>query len=132
MANKFLSNVPLDKVFWVCDGRILKNINELAEAIKTMSDDTFAYHCNPEKNDFTNWIRDVVGDAGLANELSGVRKREVALKKVKHRIDVLKGKIEEKKPRKRKVRAKKTKAKKAKKKRVKKKSKAKKARKKKR
>ena len=130
MANKFLSNVPLDKVFWVCDGRILKNLSELAEAMKTMSDDTFAYHCNPEKNDFTNWIRDIVGDAGLAGELSGVRKREVAFKKVKHRIDVLKGKIEDTKPRKKRVKLNKTKAKKGKKKKVKKKSKAKKARKK--
>lgn len=132
MANKFLSNVPLDKVFWVCDGRILKNINELAEAIKTMSDDTFAYHCNPEKNDFTNWIRDVVGDADLAGELSGVRKREVAFKKVKHRIDVLKGKIEETKPRKKRAKSKKTKSRKARKNKIKKKSRVKKTKKKKR
>ena len=33
-AKKILKNVPEDKKFWVCDGRVLKNLRELEQALK--------------------------------------------------------------------------------------------------
>jgi hypothetical protein len=42
----YLADVPQEYVFWCCDGRILKNLRELCDALGAMSDDTFACHVN--------------------------------------------------------------------------------------
>jgi hypothetical protein len=41
-----------------------------AVALAEMSEDTFRYHASREKNDFSSWIRDVIGDETLAGELA--------------------------------------------------------------
>ena len=69
-AQKFLSKVPEEYVFWCYDGSIFRDMKELAEGLVTMSEEVFAYHANPEKNDFSNWIRDVIKDEKLANDLA--------------------------------------------------------------
>ena len=69
-AEKFLAKVPEEYVFWCYDGRIFRDMKELAEGLVTMSDEVFAYHANPEKNDFSNWVRDVIKDEKLANDLA--------------------------------------------------------------
>lgn len=48
-AQKFLSKVPEEYVFRCQDGRVLRDMKELAEALTTMTDETFAYHSNIEK-----------------------------------------------------------------------------------
>lgn len=95
--NKLLVNVPVDKVFWVCDGRILKNIYELNDALQTMTDDTFSYHVNKEKNDFANWIRAVMGSRKLAAELAKAKNRIDASKKIKAVLEKSKAKKAKKK-----------------------------------
>ena len=64
-----LRDVAQDKVFWCRDGRLLKNLDELAAALQEMSDETYHHHVTGEKNDFSNWVWDVIGDATLAAEL---------------------------------------------------------------
>jgi len=86
MAKKYLSDVAPEVEFWVCDNRRLKNLAELAEALQTMSDETFAYHSNAEKTDFSNWVRDCIGDTVLAEQLKASKSRLAAYKKVKDRI----------------------------------------------
>ena len=61
-ARKYLAKVPDAVVFWVHDGGVLHDLAELAAALETMSDDTYAHHANAAKNDFVNWVRDVIGD----------------------------------------------------------------------
>lgn len=91
MSNsKFLENVPDDKVFWLCDGRILRNLHELADALENMSNDVFEHHVNKEKNDFSSWINDVIGDKKLANDLRKIKKINSTLKKIKSRISKIK------------------------------------------
>ncbi len=85
--NKLLANVPSDNIFWVSDGRILKNLQELSDALETMTDDTYNYHVTKEKNDFANWVKDVMGGRKLAGELAKAKNRLDALKKVKVIID---------------------------------------------
>jgi hypothetical protein len=70
VAKKPLVNVPEDKVFWCTDGQIFRNIKDLSEGLSNMSDETFAYHSNAEKHDFSNWLMDVLGEVELANELA--------------------------------------------------------------
>jgi len=81
---------PDEQRFWVCNGLVLKDINELASALESMSDENFMYHANPERNDFSNWVADILLDKTLANTLKRSKTRESAIKAVKGRIATLK------------------------------------------
>lgn len=85
-----LSNVPEENVFWLHDGRVLKNMEDLREAFNTMSDETYNYHVTAEKNDFYNWVKDVIGDTTLANNLLKARNRAEAARYVSRRIGAIK------------------------------------------
>lgn len=61
-----LDDVHDDKRFFVCDGTVLKNLKELEVALMKMSYDTFSYHVNQDRNDFSAWIHNVLGDEELA------------------------------------------------------------------
>ena len=88
-ALKFLAPVPEANAFWCNDGKLFRDIRELSEALGAMSDQTFAYHSNDVKKDFSNWIRDVVGDEKLAQTLESIRDREQANRIVEERYTLL-------------------------------------------
>jgi hypothetical protein len=92
-AQKFLSKVPEEYVFRCQDGRVLRDMNELAEALSTMTDETFTYHSNVEKKDFSNWVRDIIGDEKLAKDLEKVTDRTQAAKQASSRVGVLSRKL---------------------------------------
>ena len=87
---KILNNVPEDKVFWVNDGKVLRNLKDLSAALDDMSKETFKYHVNKDKNDFKNWVEFVVGDKKLANGIGKLKSRTALLRKVDRRISQLK------------------------------------------
>lgn len=89
-----LANVPQGKQFWCSDGRELKNLTELKVALEEMSEETFRYHCNKAKSDFSNWARDVIGDEKLLRDLRKSTTRAQAAKSVASRVAGLKSKIE--------------------------------------
>ncbi len=91
-ARRYLCDVAPEQCFWVNNGPILKNIEELANTLPGISDDIFQHHVNSEKNDFSNWIRDVVGDQKLANDLLSSKNKGSALKKVRNRVNSLRKK----------------------------------------
>ncbi|MBR9705798.1 hypothetical protein GOV14_02065 [Candidatus Pacearchaeota archaeon] len=69
--------------FYVCDGQVLTSIGDLAGSLKhDMSDDAFKFHCNTDKNDFVNWISDVVGDKKLSKSLARIRTKKGMLNKI--------------------------------------------------
>jgi hypothetical protein len=88
-AKKFLNDVPEEYVFWSNDGRILHNLKELADGLNGMSDETYAFHANAEKNDFANWVRDIIKDANLAKDLLKAKNRPQAARMVTSRIAFL-------------------------------------------
>ena len=92
-ARKFLAQVPEQCVFWCNDGNILRDLKELGNALVSMSDQTFAYHCNDVKKDFSNWIRDVVGDTSLARSLESANSRKQAASLVEDRCLLLASKV---------------------------------------
>jgi hypothetical protein len=92
-ANRRLGDVTDEKRFWCQDGKVVKDLKELQEALNGMSDETFRYHSSEDRNDFSNWTRDVVGDGKLANDLSKARSRIQASKAVAQRISFLKSKL---------------------------------------
>jgi hypothetical protein len=69
VARARLADVPGDKVFWCHDGQKLSNLEELAAALREMPGDTFHHHVTSEKNDFSVWVREVMGDQTLAKYL---------------------------------------------------------------
>jgi hypothetical protein len=88
-AEKLLSGVPDQYVFFCQDGVILRNMKDLAEAMTRMTDVIFTYHSNAEKRDFSNWVRDIIGDFELATELEKLRDRSKAAQIVSQRVATL-------------------------------------------
>jgi hypothetical protein len=88
----YLADVPQEYVFWCCDGQILKNLRELRDALAAMSEDTFAYHANAAKNDFRNWVGDIIKDEVLASNLLKATNTTSAVRIVTERISFLSGK----------------------------------------
>ncbi|MCX5998030.1 MAG: hypothetical protein NTU41_00140 [Chloroflexi bacterium] len=85
-AQRLLADVPQDYVFRCCDGRILKNMRELMAALDTMTEETFAYHSNQTKSDFSKWVADVMKDDKLAADLAKSQNRTQAAYNVAQRI----------------------------------------------
>jgi hypothetical protein len=84
--DKLLVKVPAEYVFYCRDGSVYADLRELAEGLEAMSDETFAYHSNLEKQDFGNWVRDIVGDEELANDLARATNRVQAAEYLVARI----------------------------------------------
>ena len=91
-AAKYLGDVAPEQSFWVNNGPVLRNLEELSSALPQMSDETFHHHVNNDKNDFSNWINDVVGDKKLANDLLSSKTKDSAVKKIRNRLNSLKKK----------------------------------------
>jgi hypothetical protein len=92
-SKKMLGDVPEDKRFLCNDGLVLKNLRELETALKKMSADTYHHHVGDSKNDFSSWIKDVVGDDKLADALRNNGSQSEAAKTVAGRISWLKSKM---------------------------------------
>jgi hypothetical protein len=92
-ARKRLGDVPHDKHFWCHDGRSIKNLTELKKVLIDISDETFHYHLSEGRNDFSKWVREVVGDDKLAEALGKTTSRMQASRVVAERISFLESKI---------------------------------------
>lgn len=77
--------------FWCNDGKILKSIHDLADAFEKMKDEVFLYHVTKEKNDFSKWVGDILGDKKLAQSLKQAKTKSQASTKVRARIKELFG-----------------------------------------
>jgi len=93
-AKRFLCDAAPEQCFWVNNGPILKNLAELTDFIPGINVGAFRHHVNNDKNDFSNWIRDIIGDTKLANELLSSKNKESAVKKLRNRLNTLKKKAE--------------------------------------
>ena len=91
-AKRRLGDVPDEKRFWCHDGKTIKNVKELGRALIEMSDETFHYHLSEGRNDFSKWVREVVGDDQLAETLGKTKSRIQATKAVAERVSFLESK----------------------------------------
>lgn len=66
MIQKFLQDVEDGKKFYAWNGAIIKNLSELDESMRNMDRLTFSHHSNQDRNDFYNWVKEVIGDEHLA------------------------------------------------------------------
>ena len=87
--NKFLSDVQNEKSLWINNGPVVHNLYEFVGAIRSINDDTFRYHVNETKDDFGLWIKEVITDSNLAEEISKIKDKEKFARAIEKRISSL-------------------------------------------
>lgn len=75
-----------DKSFRLVDGIIIHNVEELRERFLNVPSQHYNHHVNKEKNDFSNWIRDVYGDKKLAKLILKAKTPLEAAKSIRKRL----------------------------------------------
>ena len=65
--------------FYLHGGSVLASLEELHDALLAMSDDQFTYHTDG-RNDFAQWVDEVLGEAEVATALHRARMRKEAAK----------------------------------------------------
>ncbi|MBN1544851.1 hypothetical protein JW898_05320 [Candidatus Woesearchaeota archaeon] len=75
-AKGSVTDIPPEKYFILRSGTPIKSIEELALMLDSISDEDFSFHVNVQKNDFSNWLKDVFGRADLADMLGPVKDRK--------------------------------------------------------
>jgi hypothetical protein len=88
-GSRLLEDVREDQCFFVNDGSSVRNIFDLLDRIRSMPLHTFVHHVNDDRNDFRNWIRDVLDDEVLASRLDGKSSRNELADEIQARIDEL-------------------------------------------
>ena len=89
-AKKILGNVAPEQCFWVNKGPIVKNIRQLPTALRRMKTETFMHHVGKDKNDFSEWVKNVVGDTALASKVSKLKTKKAMIDEIKKRVKLLK------------------------------------------
>ncbi|MFH1639115.1 MAG: hypothetical protein ABIB93_02210 [Chloroflexota bacterium] len=92
-AQKYLARVPDEHIFYLHSGGVIRDMHELGEALRNMSDETFAYHSDEGKKDFSKWAKDIIGDEKLSRDLSKATSRTRAVKFVTDREKFLRSKL---------------------------------------
>ena len=90
MPKIVLEELPMELSFWANDGQVIRSYEQLPAALKRMRATAFRHHVNNEKNDFANWVRDVIHDDALAKELEKEKRKSQTLDMARSRIRELK------------------------------------------
>ena len=83
---KFSRDIPDNFCFWTSDGRTLRNLADLANALREMNDGVFKHHVNVERNDFAKWIEEILGEPVFARKMRTMKSRLTALRSVEAEI----------------------------------------------
>ncbi|MBD3319000.1 hypothetical protein GF342_03765 [Candidatus Woesearchaeota archaeon] len=84
-----LARCPGGQEFFAYNGDQYSSLYDLARGLEHMDEGAFAHHVNHERNDFHNWVKDVIGDATLAHGLQHLHTRESMMRRVVLRIRFL-------------------------------------------
>jgi hypothetical protein len=84
-----IQDVKPEQVFWLHDGKSIKNIAELARELKQMNAELFLYHVNDAKNDFANWIQYCIKDAQLGTLVRTTKNQQRMAAIIERRIQEL-------------------------------------------
>ena len=83
-----LRTVGDDVSFRFCTGHEARSLNEFHEHLARLDEEAFRHHANEERNDFSAWVHEVVGDERLARDLKDAT-QEQALALLKARLTFL-------------------------------------------
>ena len=77
-----------ENYFILVTGVPLKSLRELANALETMNDWVFSHHVNDTRNDFSNWVKDILKESELAQEIKVIRNmKDMEIKILKHLVN---------------------------------------------
>ncbi len=77
-SKKYLEKVPETTVFWCHDGQVFNCLDTLISGFDLMADETFSHHVQGDKNDFSCWIIDVIGDVELGKAIKKAKNKAEA------------------------------------------------------
>lgn len=83
---KPLVMVSGEACFWVNNGPALCSMKDLRDILRTLSDEQFLYHTAMGRNDFSAWVKDVLGDKKCATELTKAKNMKEALSAVEKHL----------------------------------------------
>jgi hypothetical protein len=83
---KYLNDVPWEKLLRLSNGKVVHSLEQLPLVIQFSDDEVFADHVTDQKNDFSNWIKDVIGDPELAEKIFGIRSKEEFIKVIEQSV----------------------------------------------
>lgn len=84
-----IKNAKPKHYFILLDGRPLRSLLDLVEAMDEMTDEIFYHHVNDFRNDFATWTREVFEEIELAEKLSKVKDKQ------KHQVEILRHMVRE-------------------------------------
>jgi hypothetical protein len=85
LKKPFKKSINPEHYFFLRDGRVLKDVIELADTLENINNDIFYHHVNNEKNDFSNWIKDIFENKELSEEIFTIREpRQMQVIILKH------------------------------------------------
>lgn len=74
-VNKGVVEAYGDQRFFVINGQVCSRLSELSVALKSMDSETYTYHVNGNKNDFSGWVSDVLLNKPLATKLAKAKSK---------------------------------------------------------
>jgi hypothetical protein len=75
-----------EKAFVLANGDKARSVEELQEKLLGLNANDYDGHANGQKNDFSNWVRDVYGDQKLASSLEKAKSPADAAAAIKRRL----------------------------------------------
>jgi hypothetical protein len=72
---------------WLSDGRVIRTIEELYNAVKNMKNEVYSEHVSKNKNEFAEWVSGILGQEKLANELIKAASRKEAAEILKRFVE---------------------------------------------
>lgn len=79
-VENFGKDVPLEKILKLHNDMLVVSPKSLYSEIEAMKDSDFDFHVDKDKNDFSTWIRDAVGDKELGDLIDQETKKAAILK----------------------------------------------------
>jgi hypothetical protein len=76
--SKVLRKVRPEHTFQAIDGKKIRSIIELACELDNMSHETYKHHVKDDRNDFSKWIKECIGDLELSDKLLGLKRKDDA------------------------------------------------------
>lgn len=86
-SSLFIQDIDPKHYFYLNDGKIIKNLPELSEVLLNISENIFNHHVNNERNDFSNWVRDIFLNNELALEISKCKTKDEMINMLSLRVE---------------------------------------------
>ena len=80
MTDMFSRAVHPHHYFRLVNGQIIKNVNELPEALINIDDSVFKNHVTQSKNDFSRWLYDVFRLEDLSRRLAEIKSKDETIR----------------------------------------------------